>query len=386
MLKGKIVVFGASGFIGAALCERLYGEGIPFRASINSYASAARIARLPIEISQASVLNYAQVREAIRGCKHVVNCAWGSEAAMVKGLANLIRAAKEEKVGRFIHIGSISVHEGYADQESVSEDAAPKPSGVYGRIKQRQDEMIFKLHRTGIPSIVLAAGRVIGPYSAFLLRAVDRLRCGPIVLVDEGRHPSNHIHVDNLSEAILTALRSDQGWGQRYFLTEPGRPTWKQFYADLHDNLGLDFRPISVAREQVVRRTSESAAPKRNYVVETVRGIASAQFRQGLSAIPIFKALNDYAYKTFTGLSPNLQGRIRAKLERPIVISKDSRSIDLSDPFVVEQIRRTYFAPTKFMTRVSYSPMLSEEEGQRSIRSWFDYANLSHAATLTAAN
>jgi nucleoside-diphosphate-sugar epimerase len=372
----KIVVFGASGFIGASLCERLYGEGLPFRASINSFASSARIARLPIEIAQANVLNYRQVREAIRGCTRVVNCAWGSEAAMVKGLGNLIRAAKEEEVSRFIHIGSISVHEGYADQDSVSEDAPPKPDGLYGRIKQRQDRMVFDLHRSGLSSMILAAGRVIGPYSSFLLRAIDRLRSGPIVLVDEGRHPSNHIHVDNLSEAVLAALRSNDGWGQRYFLTEPRRPTWRAFYADMYASLNMDFRPISVSREEVVRKTT-AAAPVRNYALETIRGVASAQFRQGLSAIPAFKSLNEYAYKVFTGLNPAIQGRIRTKLERPIVISKQNRSIDLSDPFVAEQVRRTYFAPDKFITRVGYSPMLAEAEGQKLIRSWYDYAHLS---------
>lgn len=376
MPKEKIVVFGASGFIGASLCERLYGEGIPFRASINSFASSARIARLPIEISQANVLNYPQVREAVRGCTSVVNCAWGSEAAMVKGLGNLIRAAKEEKAQRFIHIGSISVHEGYAEQESVSEDAPPKPDGLYGRIKQRQDQMVLNLHRSGLSSMILAAGRVIGPYSSFLLRAADRLRSGPIVLVDEGRHPSNHIHVDNLSGGVLAALRSNEGWGQRYFLTEPGRPTWRALYADMHANLNLDFQPISVSREEVVRVT-DAAAPRRNYAMETIRGLASAQFRQGLSAIPVFKSLNEYAYKVFTGLNPGLQGRIRAKLERPILISKQSRSLDLADPFIVEQVRRTYFAPGKFITRVGYAPVLNEEEGQKLIRSWFDYAQLS---------
>ncbi len=376
MPNEKIVVFGASGFIGASLCERLYGEGIPFRASINSFASSARIARLPIEITQANVLNYPQVREAVRGCTSVVNCAWGSEAAMVKGLGNLIRAAKEEKAQRFIHIGSISVHEGYAEQESVSEDAPPKPDGLYGRIKQRQDQMVLNLHRSGLSSMILAAGRVIGPYSSFLLRAADRLRSGPIVLVDEGRHPSNHIHVDNLSEAVLAALRSNEGWGHRYFLTEPGRPTWSAFYADMHASLNLDFQPISVSREEVVR-TSSAATPRRNFATETIRGLASAQFRQGLSAIPAFKSLNEYAYKVFTGLNPGIQGKIRAKLERPIVISKQSRSLDLADPFVVEQVRRTYFAPNKFITRVGYAPVLTEEEGQQFIRSWFDYAQLS---------
>lgn len=376
MPNEKIVVFGASGFIGASLCERLYGEGVPFRASINSFASSARIARLPIEISQANVLNYSQVRDAVRGCTSVVNCAWGSEAAMVKGLGNLIRAAKEEKAQRFIHIGSISVHEGYAEQESVSEDAPPKPDGLYGRIKQRQDQMVLNLHRSGLSSMILAAGRVIGPYSSFLLRAADRLRSAPIVLVDEGRHPSNHIHVDNLSEAVLAALRSNEGWGQRYFLTEPGRPTWRAFYADMHANLNLDFQPLSVPREEVLRATT-AAAPRRNYAVETIRGLASAQFRQGLSAIPVFKSLNEYAYKLFSGLNPGIQGQIRAKLERPIVISKQNRSLDLGDPFVVEQVRRTYFAPSKFINRVGYSPVLSEQEGQKFIQSWFDYGQLS---------
>lgn len=379
MSNGKVVVFGASGFIGAALCERLYGEGAPFRASINSFASAARIARLPVEIRQANVMNYPQVREAIRGCKHVVNCAWGSEAAMIKGLQNLIRASKDEKIERFVHIGSISVHEGYADQETISEDAVPKPSGVYGKVKQRQDEMMFNLDRAGIPSMILAAGRVIGPYSAFLLRVVERLQSGPIVLVDEGRHPSNHIHVDNLAEAVVTALRSNGGWGQRYFLTEPGRSTWRDFYRALYETLGLEFNPISVPREEVLRKSNPTKSVKRNYAIETLRGIASAQFRQGLSAIPAFKALNEYAYKVFTGLSPSLQSQIRAKLERPIVISKDDRSVDIADAFAVEQIRRTYFAPTKFMTRVGYQPMLTEEEGMNSIRSWFDYSHLTAA-------
>jgi len=378
MSKPKIAIFGASGFIGAALCERLFRvEDVPFRACIHSFANAARIARFPIELVQADVLDYAQVAAAVRGVDTVVNCAWGNEAAMVKGLNNIVKAIREEKVRRFIHLGSISVHEGYADQATVSEDAAPKPLDVYGRIKKVQDDIVFGLHKSGVPCVILAAGRIIGPYAPFVLRTLDEIRSRPIVLVDEGRNPSNHVHVDNVAQSIITCLNTEKGWGERYFVTEPGRPMWSELFSGLGNTIGVDYRRFHVSRDEVLRHQRRSGGKSRGFVMNTVRGLASGQFRKGMAAIPLFSDLEQYAYRTFTGLHPNTQRKIKARLQRPIVVEKESRTVvDIGHPLAIEQTRRTYFSPERITVRMGYTPVITNEEGMEMIAVWCRFAGV----------
>ena len=378
MSSPKIAIFGASGFIGAALCERLFRlEDMPFRACIHSFANAARIARLPIELVQADVLDYSQVAAAVNGVDTVVNCAWGNEAAMLKGLNNVVRAIREHKVRRFIHLGSISVHEGYADRGTVSEDAPPKFLGTYGRIKKLQDDIVFDLHKSGVPSIILAAGRIIGPYSPFVLRTLDELRTGPIVLVDEGRNPSNHVHVDNVAQSIITSLNTDRGWGERYFVTEPGRPTWAELLSGLGDAIGVRYQHFDVSRDQVLQYERESHRKAGGFMMNTVRGIASSQFRKGIAAIPLFSGLEQYAYRTFTGLHPQTQRKLKARLQRPIVVEKQSpAAVDIGHPLAVEQTRRTYFSPEKITARMRYSPVVTNDEGMEMIAAWCRFAGV----------
>lgn len=378
MSKPKIAIFGASGFLGAALCERLFRlEDIPFRACIHSFANASRIARFPVELVHADVLDYGQVAAAIRGADTVVNCAWGSEAAMVKGLKNIVSAIKAEKVSRFIHAGSISVHEGYADQSTVSEDASPKPLGVYGRIKKVQDDIVFGLHKSGVPSVILAAGRIIGPYSPFVLRTLADFKKGSVIVVDEGCNPSNHVHVDNVAHSIVTCLNTDTGWGERYFVTEPGRPTWNDLFSSLASIVGVAYRPVETSREEVLAHQHRSGGKSRPFISSVVHGLASSQFRKGMSALPLFSELEQYAYRTFTGLNPKLQRKIRAKLQRPIVVEKESEAgVDIAHPLAVEQTRRTYFSPEKITRRMGYVPVITDDEGLELIAAWCRFAGV----------
>jgi len=377
MCRSGIVIFGASGLTGSALCERLYFEGdVHFRAAVRTFGNAGRIARFPIEILQVDLLDDKAVCEAVRGCDSVVNCALGGDAAMVKGLRNLIRAAKKYQVRKFIHLSSTAIYGEDPSLDCGSEATVPKPTNPYGRLKKLQDDMIFRLHAAGVPSIILAAGHIVGPYSHFISRAIPKLQAQSIALVDDGQYPSNYIHVDNLAEAILTSLRAEKGWGERYFVTEPGRPTWKQFFEDLRNVLGLRGEFASAPREDVLKSMEKSQARRGGHFSETLKAIASSEFRQGLSTIPAFKALNDFAYRVFNGLSPRLQSKIRDKLERPVRIPKESVGLDLRDWFLREQVKRPYFAPVKLIERLGYTPLLTYHEGMESIGSWFRFGKV----------
>jgi len=91
MSKPRIAIVGASGFVGAALIERLYfdeawKDRFDFTAFIHGFGNAARITRLPVKIEALDLLDLPRVQAALAGFDTVINCTRGDSALMLKGL------------------------------------------------------------------------------------------------------------------------------------------------------------------------------------------------------------------------------------------------------------------------------------------------------------
>lgn len=376
MGRKKIAVFGASGFVGSALCERLFFEGeYPFVALIHKFGGAERIARFPIEIAPVDILGYSEVLNVLKGCEIVINCSRGDSRVMLNGLKNIIRAAKETNIRKFIHLSSVAIYGDDPPTESGDERCVPDPKGnLYGVEKLEQDKLVLELHKSGIDSIILCPSNIIGPYSGFCINVLERLLSKKIVLVDSGQYPCNLIHVDNLVEAMLLVLKNDAGWGERYFINGKERTTWREFYEAIAKKVGLanyEFR--SVTREEVIGAL-ESNGRSQN-LRDLFKLLLSGEFRRNLCRVELFKRANDMASNMFYNLSPSFQRYLRRKLERPIVIEK-SPDFDLKDQYIKVQIRRVYHSPEKAMKTFGYNPLLNFGEGMETIKSWLKFANL----------
>ena len=64
----KVLVTGASGFIGGRLVERLVRQGADVRVLVRNPASAARLARFPLTFHLGDVTNAADLEKAVQGC------------------------------------------------------------------------------------------------------------------------------------------------------------------------------------------------------------------------------------------------------------------------------------------------------------------------------
>ncbi len=381
MSKPRIAIVGASGFVGAALIERLYfdeawRDRFDFVAFIRGFGNAARLARLPVKIEPLDLLDLPRVRSVLGGFDAVVNCTRGDSALMLKGLGNLAGAMEHNRVHKFVHLSSVAIYGDDPSADSAREDAPPSPHrSPYGDIKLAQDEMVFNLHRRGVPSIILCPSNIGGPYSALIVDAIARLAAGEIVLVDEGRYPTNIVHVDNLVEAILVALQSDTGWGERYFVNEAEPVTWKQFFQDLAVMLGMEGELPNVSREDVLRQM-DKGRPARAGLKSQAGALLSTEFREGISVVPAFKSLNDGARSILTSMSPRWQERIRRRIARPIIIHPVRETRSLEHKLTTVQIRRVYHSPARIVSQLGYKHMLDRSRGMDTTRRWLEFANL----------
>ena len=80
MRPARILVTGATGFIGSRLCELLSLEyRLPYRALVRDFARAVRIARLETELVAGDMADADSLARAVEGCDAVINLAHGDD-------------------------------------------------------------------------------------------------------------------------------------------------------------------------------------------------------------------------------------------------------------------------------------------------------------------
>ncbi len=172
MTTKRIVILGASGFVGTTLAERLWKrpevEVIPV---IHSAGTAWRLARRNVPLVQVDIADRAALGEVLRGATHVVNCTRGPRNVMIDGLQEILDSCRASSVRRFVHLSSVMVYGDPPHLDSHHEDApTDPPSGAesYGRIKLEQDSMVRAAAAAGLPSIVLCPANISGPFSGYV--------------------------------------------------------------------------------------------------------------------------------------------------------------------------------------------------------------------------
>jgi len=157
-LSGKrVLVTGATGFIGGRLVERLIlREGAQVTALVRDFAHAARLARFDLRMIPGDVRDLALVRTAAQDCDYVVHCAVsfaGSAAenrdVSVAGAEAVCRAAGEVGAAGLVHLSTFSVY-GDTPPGPLVESSPKSPSDAYGKSKLEAEELVRVHQRQGL--------------------------------------------------------------------------------------------------------------------------------------------------------------------------------------------------------------------------------------------
>ena len=320
--SASILVTGATGFVGSRLCEVLHlNTDYRARAFVRSSGTAAYIAKYPLDLALGDLTDLASVRRAMEGCTAVVHLARGSEQVMRTGLKNVLRAAVEAKVERFVHVSSVAVYGDNPPPAAAFETApASKTGNPYGDIKLEQEEFVTSYgRRFGLPIVILRPPHILGPYSHFMDALTQRLKAGLLPLVDGGEQICNLVYVDNLIQAILLALVRPEAVGETFFITDKEKVTWKICLDGFGAMLGVDVPRATV---------SQLARPSRPGTRDALAGLSSilksSEFRSALSALPATRMVSHVLHRGYAALPDQAKYAVRRRLAT-FVARADSR-------------------------------------------------------------
>lgn len=268
MSKRTILVSGASGFIGGRIVERLALEqDESVRAWIRSWSRAARPARLAVDVTVGDVMNYEEVVQAVRGCTHVVHCAYSSDPrVIVDGTRNVLTAAAEGDIDRFVFLSTAEVYGSNA--KGLIDEATPAtPCGhTYADAKIEAEQLCQEFCRSGLPMTILRPSIVYGPFgAAWTVGIAKRLQSGHWGQFQQyGSGHCNAVYVDDMVSAVLLAIDRPAAIGHTFNVNGPDNVTWNEYFSRFNNALGLPpldtkSAAASAARTAVVGQLTRAA-------------------------------------------------------------------------------------------------------------------------------
>ncbi len=367
----KIAVFGASGFVGATLVERLRARtDVTTKALIHSYGSAWRLARAAIPLDTVDVTSAAQVEAVLEDCTHVVNCTRGGSDVMLRGLKNLLAASRKRKIRRFVHLSSVAVYGDPPPPESASEDAvAAPPLGSYGAEKLEQDNMVAAACASGLDCVVLCPPNISGLYSSFVSNVLNDIRNSSFALIDGGSRPLNVVDVDNLCHAVWLALNVKKGDGRRIFVSDGEDISWKDLAEKLgplteHSSLPKRIAPEELAQPESVREAVPS-------LWRSAKHLVSSDVRESLRKDPLLRKF-DVNLRWLASIGGRgFEDRLRHSIEGPIRIDKVYDTNQYSSRYNVMQLRGVTHRIDRARDVLGYSPQFSFDESMSRFRQWY---------------
>lgn len=219
-----VTVFGGSGFIGRHVVRELAKRGYRVRAAVRhpSRAGFLRTMGLPgqVEAVYADISDDDSVARALSGAQMAVNLVGilyetgkqTFDALQTEGAGRVAWTAKTKGIKRLVHVSAIG-----ADEESAADYASSKGEGEQAVLDAFPDAVILR------PSIVFGSG------DGFFNRFAAMAKYLPALpLLGGGHTRMQPVYVDDVADAVCTALADTSTSGKIYELGGPEAYTFKE--------------------------------------------------------------------------------------------------------------------------------------------------------------
>jgi dihydroflavonol-4-reductase len=227
----KVLVTGATGFLGPQLCKRMVHEGYEVRILCRRSSNLEALAAFPFEKVLGDITDAESIRAAVRDCGYVIHAAanashqpksWQEQVRVnVEGTRSIARAARMQGVERFLHISSVAAIGIPTDPEQPADEDFPfnveNTSLTYHISKHRGEQEVLREVDSGLDAVIVNPALICGATARGyrVPQSMQSVLLNRIVPYSPGGQCL--VHVEDVLKGVLLALRKGRK-GNRYIL------------------------------------------------------------------------------------------------------------------------------------------------------------------------
>jgi dihydroflavonol-4-reductase len=249
----KVLVTGASGFLGGYMAEELVRGGHLVVGMVRKGSDTDLLRKLGIELRIGDLEDQASLETITKGVDAVIHLAAyytlkGSkeryERINVQGTQSLMEAMLKNGVHRLIYCSSTEAM-GPTPHPPADEDSPCEPNYEYGRSKLRSENLIREYQKKGIEFTIIRPSGIYGPrnlddVSYWFITSYANTWASKI-MVGSGKRVLQFAHVEDVVRGFVLALeRSEVSAGRTYFITDSRAYSYEEIYGILANIFGKD--------------------------------------------------------------------------------------------------------------------------------------------------
>jgi uncharacterized protein YbjT (DUF2867 family) len=228
-----ILVTGGTGFVGPKVVHTLRERDLPLRCLVRkpSAEAAESLAAWGCELVQGDITDAAGLRRAIEGCDvvvHLIAIRQGSrekfERVMEQGVSDLVGAAKEAGVRRFVLMSALGT-------TAETKDLVP-----YYHAKWENEQAVAA---SGLEHVIFRPSFIFGREGGILPTFKRLARLAPVTpIIGSGEQRIQPIWIDDVAAYFAEGVERADAAGRTFELGGPDAVTWNEFWERLKKALG----------------------------------------------------------------------------------------------------------------------------------------------------
>jgi nucleoside-diphosphate-sugar epimerase len=306
-----VLVTGANGFVGRALCSELIGRKYAVRAALRDSSSMGGGGGEVVKVTGLDAAT--DWTEAVKGVNTVIHLAARLHVMKdtaadpqaefrkinVQATENLARQAARSGVKRLVYVSSIKVNgEHTQDQQCYTELDAPHPQEPYGISKYEAEQVLHRVaQETGLEVVVVRPPLVYGAgVRGNFAQMLKVLSNGVPLPLGSVHNLRSLIYVGNLVDALILCATHPAASGQTYLVSDGEDISTTELLRKLAQDIGVPARLIScpqfmlrlggklTGKSQQIERLIVSLQVDSGKICRNLNWIPPYSLQQGLQA------------------------------------------------------------------------------------------------------